>query len=74
MDRVKPGVRQVFERFDLEGPKGMNGEAAVDEVEKRLKFFTENVSLPVCITSWMLIVRCRQFLHFFGPPSPDKTH
>ncbi|OXG76614.1 U3 small nucleolar RNA-associated protein 25 [Cryptococcus neoformans Gb118] len=42
MDRVKPGVRQVFERFDLEGPKGMNGEAAVDEVEKRLKFFTEN--------------------------------
>lgn len=46
MDRVRPGVRQVFERFDLEGPKGMNGEAAVDEVEKRLKFFTENVSVP----------------------------
>ncbi|WVO21378.1 uncharacterized protein IAS62_002686 [Cryptococcus decagattii] len=42
MDRVRPGVRQMFERFDLEGPKSMSGEAAVDEVEKRLKFFTEN--------------------------------
>lgn len=45
MNRVKPGVRQVFERFDLEEPKSMSGEAAVDEVEKRLKFFTENVSV-----------------------------
>ncbi|ODN90832.1 U3 small nucleolar RNA-associated protein 25 [Cryptococcus wingfieldii CBS 7118] len=48
MDRVRPGVKQVFERIDLEGPKGMEGEAAVDEVEKRLTFFTEN-TLPALL-------------------------
>nr|ODN94411.1 U3 small nucleolar RNA-associated protein 25 [Cryptococcus depauperatus CBS 7855] len=50
LDRIKPGVRQTFERIDLEGPRGMDSEAAVDEVEKRLKWFIE-VTIPALLRS-----------------------
>jgi len=33
----------VFERIDVEGGKGMGGEAAADEVEARLEWFTRKV-------------------------------
>ena len=44
LDRVKFGVRQTFERIDLEGQQGMEGEEAVSEVESRLQWFTKKVS------------------------------
>ncbi|WWD19158.1 hypothetical protein CI109_103616 [Kwoniella shandongensis] len=50
LDRVKPGVRQVFERFDLEGPKGMGGDAAVEEVDARLEWFTKK-TIPALLRS-----------------------
>lgn len=40
--QVRSGVRQVFERIDLEGAKGASG--AVDEVDQRLEWFTKKVS------------------------------
>jgi U3 small nucleolar RNA-associated protein 25 len=40
LDRVRPGVRQVFERFDAED-RAMGAEAAVEEVDKRLEWFTK---------------------------------
>lgn len=45
MGQVRPGVRQVFERFDSEGAKGLEGDAAVDEVEQRLDWFIKKVDL-----------------------------
>lgn len=36
-------MKQVFERIDLEGGKGMEGSAAVDEVEARLEWFEKKV-------------------------------
>ena len=44
LGRVKAGVRQVFERIDVEGSKGMGGDAAGDEVEARLEWFIKQVS------------------------------
>lgn len=44
LDRVRPGVKQVFERFDLENNlKGMSGDAAAEEVDARLEWFTKKV-------------------------------
>ena len=42
LDRVRSGVRQVFERFD-EGQRGFEGSAAAEEVEARLSYFTKKV-------------------------------
>ncbi|WVQ80182.1 hypothetical protein IAT38_002287 [Cryptococcus sp. DSM 104549] len=50
LDRVKPGVRQVFERFDLDGPKGMGGNAAVEEVDARLEHFSSK-TIPALLRS-----------------------
>lgn len=46
LSTIRPGVKQVFERVDLETPgaKGLSGDAAVDEVEQRFKHFITNVS------------------------------
>ncbi len=38
---VNAGVKQVFERFDLKGPKGADG--AVEEVDQRLEWFIKKV-------------------------------
>ena len=43
LGRVRPGVRQVFERIDVEGSQGMGGDAAVDELEARLEWLTKKV-------------------------------
>ncbi|KAK4687363.1 U3 small nucleolar RNA-associated protein 25, partial [Tremellales sp. Uapishka_1] len=48
--RVKPGVKQVFERFDLEGTRSMQGEAAVEEIEKRLEWFVKK-TVPALLKS-----------------------
>ncbi|BEJ14162.1 hypothetical protein CspHIS471_0313360 [Cutaneotrichosporon sp. HIS471] len=40
LDRVRSGVRQVFERFDAE-EKALGAEAGVEEVDKRLEWFTK---------------------------------
>jgi hypothetical protein len=37
----------VFERIDLEGGKGIGGDAAVAEVESRLEWFTKKVVITV---------------------------
>ncbi|WVQ95052.1 hypothetical protein IAU59_002144 [Kwoniella sp. CBS 9459] len=50
LDRVKSGVRQVFERIDLDGPKGLSGEAAVGEVDARLEWFTKK-TIPALLRS-----------------------
>ncbi|WWC71472.1 uncharacterized protein I206_105430 [Kwoniella pini CBS 10737] len=50
LDLVKPGVRQVFERIDLDTPKVLNGEAAVEEVDKRLEWFTKK-TIPALLRS-----------------------
>lgn len=42
MSRVREGVKQTFDRVDME-LKG--GEGPVEEVEKRLDFFVKKVSL-----------------------------
>lgn len=46
LSTIRPGIKQVFERVDLAapGPKGLSGDAAVDEVEQRFKHFITNVS------------------------------
>jgi U3 small nucleolar RNA-associated protein 25 len=47
LDKVKSGVRQVFERIDLEAPQGkagMSGPAAGDEADQRLEWFMKKVS------------------------------
>lgn len=41
MTRVRPGVKQIFERVDMD-LKG--GEGPVEEVEKRLEYFIKKVS------------------------------
>lgn len=38
MERVRPGVKQVFERIDVDA-KGVSGEAAADESDTRLDWF-----------------------------------
>lgn len=48
MTRVREGVKQTFERVDMD-LKG--GEGAVEEVEKRLAFFTKKVS-------WRQVDKC----------------
>ncbi|WVF67577.1 hypothetical protein IAT40_002335 [Kwoniella sp. CBS 6097] len=50
LDQVRSGVRQVFERIDLDGPKGLSGEAAVGEVDARLEWFTKK-TLPALLRS-----------------------
>lgn len=42
LGRVKPGVKQVFDRIDA-ASEGGRGEGAVEEVERRLNFFTKKV-------------------------------
>ena len=41
LGQVRSGVRQIFERVDLDGAKGPDG--AVEEVEQRLTWFTKKV-------------------------------
>jgi U3 small nucleolar RNA-associated protein 25 len=41
---IKPGVKQVFERFDVDNRKGLGGDAAVEEVDQRLDWFVKKVS------------------------------
>ncbi len=43
LENVKPGVKQVFERFDLENGRSLGGEAAIEEVDQRLEWFTKKV-------------------------------
>lgn len=43
LDRVQPGVRQVFERFDAED-KALGAEAGIEEVDRRLEWFSKKVS------------------------------
>ena len=43
LSRVRPGIRQVFERIDLDGSNGFSGEAAAEEVEIRLDWFAKKV-------------------------------
>ncbi|OCF31541.1 U3 small nucleolar RNA-associated protein 25 [Kwoniella heveanensis BCC8398] len=50
LNRVRSGVRQVFERVDLDGPRGLNGEAAVGEVDARLEWFTKK-TIPALLRS-----------------------
>jgi len=48
LDKVKEGVKQVFERIDLEAPQGragMSGQAAAEEADQRLEWFMKKVSL-----------------------------
>ena len=40
---IKPGVKQVFERFDGDSRKGMGGDAAIEEVDQRLEWFVKKV-------------------------------
>ncbi|WRT68504.1 uncharacterized protein IL334_005480 [Kwoniella shivajii] len=48
LGRVRRGVRQVFERIDLEGSEGLNG--AVEEVDTRLEWFTKK-TIPLLLRS-----------------------
>lgn len=51
LERVRGGVRQVFERFDVEdSEKAMGAEAGVEEVDRRLEWFTKKVSASACPT------------------------
>ncbi|WVR09518.1 hypothetical protein IAU60_006586 [Kwoniella sp. DSM 27419] len=50
LDRVRSGVRQVFERIDLEGSKALSGNAAVEEVDARLEWFTKK-TIPALLRS-----------------------
>ncbi|WVW85517.1 hypothetical protein I302_107555 [Kwoniella bestiolae CBS 10118] len=50
LGRVRSGVRQVFERIDLEGLKALSGEAAVEEVDTRLEWFTKK-TIPALLRS-----------------------
>ncbi|WWC93486.1 hypothetical protein V866_000321 [Kwoniella sp. B9012] len=50
LGRVRSGVRQVFERIDLEGPKALSGPAAVEEVDTRLEWFTKK-TIPALLRS-----------------------
>ncbi|ORX38416.1 hypothetical protein BD324DRAFT_620775 [Kockovaella imperatae] len=52
LDRVKFGVRQTFERIDLEGAQAMDGEEAVSEIELRLDWFTKK-TVPSLVKSAM---------------------
>ena len=45
MAQVRRGVRHIFDRIDLEGTQGFEGDAAVDEVEQRLDWFIKKVGL-----------------------------
>jgi hypothetical protein len=44
---VNAGVKQIFERVDLNGPKGADG--AVEEVDQRFDWFTKKVSIRFII-------------------------
>ncbi|WWC90610.1 uncharacterized protein L201_005546 [Kwoniella dendrophila CBS 6074] len=50
LDRVRPGVRQIFERIDLETPKSSSGNAAVEEIDNRLEWFTKK-TIPALLRS-----------------------
>ncbi|ORY35751.1 hypothetical protein BCR39DRAFT_511920 [Naematelia encephala] len=50
LGRVRPGVKQIFERVDLEGGKGTSGDAAIDEVDQRLEWFTKK-TIPALLRS-----------------------
>ncbi|RXK42415.1 U3 small nucleolar RNA-associated protein 25 [Tremella mesenterica] len=49
LERVRPGVKQVFERVDL-GQRGLGGDAAAEEVDKRLEWFLKQ-TLPSLLRS-----------------------
>lgn len=53
LEKVRPGVRQVFERIDVDVPKGkggMSGEAAAEEADARLEWFTKK-TIPQLLRS-----------------------
>ena len=43
LDRMKFGLEQRFERFDLEGPQGVEAEIASKEVDQRFEWFKNKV-------------------------------
>ncbi|WWC63399.1 uncharacterized protein I303_105999 [Kwoniella dejecticola CBS 10117] len=50
LDLVRPGVRQIFERIDIDGSKALNGEAAVEEVDNRVEWLTKK-TIPALLRS-----------------------
>jgi hypothetical protein len=46
--RTRSGVKQIFERIDLDigVGKGVSGEAAADELDLRLDWFVKKVCYP----------------------------
>jgi len=63
---IKPGVKQVFERFDGESRKGLGGDAAVEEVDQRLDWFIKKVCHSGIFTD--VVLMNRRYLHFNDPP------
>ncbi|KAL1413346.1 rRNA-binding ribosome biosynthesis protein utp25 [Vanrija albida] len=53
LDRVRPGVRQIFNRIDVDAPRGagsLSAEAAVEEVDTRFEYFTKK-TIPALLRS-----------------------
>ncbi|TXT15623.1 hypothetical protein VHUM_00126 [Vanrija humicola] len=53
LDRVRPGVRQIFTRIDVDAPRGaasLSPEAAVEEVDARFEHFTKK-TIPALLRS-----------------------
>lgn len=53
LDRVRPGVRQIFNRIDVDAPRGaasLSPEAAVEEVDARFEHFTKK-TIPALLRS-----------------------
>lgn len=74
LSSIKQGVKQTFERVDLEGVKGMSGDAAIDEVEQRFKHFTTKVSKLLLALCTALIAATRPFPLCSDRPSHARTH
>lgn len=53
LDRVRPGVKQIFERIDMDAPQGrvgLSGTSAAEESDARLEYFTKK-ALPALLRS-----------------------
>ena len=57
LDRVKPGVKQIFERIDLDKRSNAGEDAVLDEVDQRLDWFVKKVSRHDCANHGMLMAR-----------------
>lgn len=64
---IKPGVKQVFERFDGDSRKGLGGDAAVEEVDQRLDWFVKKVCLFIHERGFELTRR--RYPHYNDLPS-----